>query len=484
MKEQRVILTDWRPDRSSHLPVYQQIIQYISENIRTGIWGLGYLLPTQRDMAASFQVNRSTIRTVMEELASYGIVESNQKAGTRIVGNTWSLMLSSKNYWTDTVTEGSFHSNQLMIQTINRMEFEEGILRLGTGEPDPSLFPKEMWGKAITKLQRLDSLGYLEPLGMLALRCAIADYAVQKGIHCTPQQILITSGSLQALQLISVSLLGKDSVVYTEEPSYLNSLNVIQSAGISLTSISMDPEGILFHKIPAVEKRSRILYTIPANQNPTGITMSKARRKQLYEYCALHQIPIIEDGAYEELYYESQPLPIKAMDHSDLVLSLGTASKTLSPGLRIGWVIAQEAVVARLGDVKMQMDYGASSVSQLIFLEFLQSGMYQEHCSFLRKEMCERRDHAVITMRNVLGDLVEFDIPGGGFYLWVRVKAAIPMDKLFEEALKAGVLLNPGDIYTKDSTRRLRISYAYLKKEEFTKAVKMLGKCIDSLLRK
>jgi len=476
MNKKQTCTFEWLPDRSSKIPIYRQIIHFISAQIQSGAWEVGTQLPSQRDLAAKLGVNRSTITTVMDELAADGIIESNFKGGTRIISNTWTLLLSENSIWNRYVNLGSFKSNHAMIQAINRLEFTPGILRLGTGELDPALFPSELWKKAVKPLENIPSLNYLEASGLYQLRCAIVRYVTKFGIIATPDQVLITSGSLQALQLISVCILSADSVVYTEAPTYLKSLQIFQSAGITLESIPMDEEGILHHRLPRTDQRTRILYTIPTNHNPTGITMSNQRRKALFEYCGVTRIPIIEDGAYEELYFDKQHhQPIKQMDLNGDIIYLGTVSKTLSPGLRIGWVIASEPIIDRLGDVKMQMDYGASSVSQWIMTEFLNSGMYEQHLEQIRTEMEKRRDHGVRVLRQYLGDRVSFKSPAGGFYIWMRFNKKIPMQKLFEEAVKVGVLLNPGDIYDYAPTNALRISYSYLSCGEFEEAVKRLA---------
>ncbi len=479
MNKKQTCTFEWAPDRSSKIPIYRQIIHFISIQIQSGAWEVGSQLPSQRDLAAKLGVNRSTITTVMDELAADGIIESNFKGGTRIISNTWALLLSERSIWNRYVNLGSFKSNHAMIQAINRLEFTPGILRLGTGELDPTLFPTELWKKSLKSLENIQSLNYLEASGLYQLRCAIVRHIKKYGIMVTPDQVLITSGSLQALQLISVCILSADSVVYTEAPTYLKSLQIFQSAGITLESIPMDEEGILHHRIPSVDKRTQILYTIPSNHNPTGVTMSDRRRKALFEYCAVNRIPIIEDGAYEELCFDGQSqLPIKQMDHNGDIIYLGTVSKTLSPGLRIGWVIASEPIINRLGDVKMQMDYGASSVSQWIMTEFLNSGMYELHLERIRAEMKNRRDHAVRVIRQYLGDQVSFRTPSGGFYIWMRFNKKIPLQKLFEEAVKAGVLLNPGDIYDDAPTNALRISYSYLSCQDFEEAVIRLSDII------
>lgn len=489
MKRTPPIQIDWKPDKNSTIPIYQQIIQFVCGKVSRGEWPIGTRLPSQRTLAENFKVNRSTVITALEELASYGIIEGCHGAGTQIVSNTWSLLLPPSSDWKSYVTSGFFKANNTTIQAINRLEFVPDMMRLGTGEPDPRLFPKKIWQCVLENIsKKITSLGYVEPLGLPELREAISHYMETLGIYVPPSCILITSGSLQALQLISVGLLKNGSTIYTEAPTYLKSLQVFQSAGMHLSGVLMDEKGIQFWKLLPQLKcegpyNSSVLYTIPTNHNPTGITMSDSRRKDLLEFCTSHRLPIIEDGAYEELCYEiDPPQTLKSMDKSGMVIYLGSASKSLAPGLRIGWLIADEPIVQRLGDIKMQMDYGASSISQWAFAEFLSTGMYRDHLTELKAELLRRRNHALDILSQHYKVFANWNIPNGGFYIWLTLKYPINMERLFEKAAKNKILLNPGDIYDFRHNNSLRLSYAYVSCEEFEKAAEILAKIIRSLI--
>lgn len=489
MKRTSPIHIDWKPDRRSSKPVYQQIIQFVCDKVASGEWPIGTRLPSQRKMAELFGINRSTVTTAIDELASYGIIAGCHGAGTQIASNTWSLLLSPAPDWSRFIFSGFFQENNNTIQAINRLEFVPDIMRLGTGELDPRLFPSDMWQNILQKISRqVTSLGYLEPLGLLELRKAISAYMEKLGIIAPPSCILITSGALQALQLISVCLLQSGSTVFTEAPTYLKSLQVFQSAGMKLSGVPMDREGMQYWKLASALKTDRlqgssILYTIPTNQNPTGITMPDSRRKDLMNFCVENRLPIIEDGAYHELCYDGQPpIPLKAIDKTGTVIYLGSASKTLAPGLRIGWIIAPEPIVQRLGDVKMQMDYGASSISQWIFAEFLESGLYSKYLSDLKCELRRRRDHALAVLDKYYQELADWNIPTGGFYIWLTFKDNVQMERLFEKAAKAGILLNPGDMYDFERNNSLRLSYAYTSCEEFENGVVKLAQVIKEIM--
>lgn len=482
---------NWKPDKKSVIPIYLQIINYICKKISSGDWLIGSHLPSQRALATLFEVNRSTIVTSMDELMSRGIIKSEFGGGTKIVSNTWSLIMSKQTPdWNKYVKAGLFQANIPTIQIINRLEFENYI-RLGTGELSPELFPHDMMKTVLNKLSNsINSLNYLEPLGLLELRQALSIRLAKYGINAPPSCILITSGSLQALQLISICMLQKGSTVYTEAPTYLKSLQVFQSAGMTLSGIPMDNSGIKYwmmdDSIQSLKKHmyNQLLYTIPTFQNPTGTLMSQDRRKDLLQFCQNLQLPVIEDAAYSELWIDNEPpFSLKSMDTNGTVLYLGTVSKTLAPGLRIGWVVGPESVVERLGDTKMQVDYGASSLSQWVLKEFLESGLYDTYLMELRTRLKIRRDNAIIVLNECFSDIAEWNIPSGGFYIWVRLKKNISIDRLFKEALKQNILLNPGNIYDFTQNQSLRISYAYENCDIFKKSMYQLSTIIKSMIK-
>ena len=204
---------DWKPDKNLNVPVYKQIIEYIKKKIRNGDWIVGQKLPSQRKLAEIFHVNRSTIVAAMDELCSYGILESGFGRGTKVASNTWSILISNNTpNWGNLINGGSFQENKPIVKIINKMEYEEGIIRLGTGELSPKFLPKEKIEKIFKSISKnIDELNYLEPLGLMNLRKEICRRVQKLGIEAEPDNVLITSGSLQALHLLSICILEKGS---------------------------------------------------------------------------------------------------------------------------------------------------------------------------------------------------------------------------------------------------------------------------------
>lgn len=475
---------DWKPDKNSSISLYRQIVDYIKKNISSGKWELGSKLPTQREMAKIFDVNRSTVVEALDELKAEGLIEGKSSGGTIIVNNTWSLLASiPPPNWQSYIKNSIYRPNQPKIQMINKLEYESGIIRLGTGELSPELFPNESMKSILDSVfNKIKSLGYEEPKGLLYLREVISSYLKKFGINASPSSILITSGSLQALQLISIGILHPGSTVFVEKPSYLKSLHIFESAGMRLKGISMDGFGAMADDIVRNikgNKNTSLLYTIPTFHNPTSIVMPEDRRNEILKICQEERLPIIEDDVYRELWLDEEPpTPLKSKDKNGTVLYLGSISKTLAPGLRIGWLVGPKPVIERLGDIKMQTDYGSSSISQWFLAEFISSGLYDKYLLELRENLRIRRENALNSLEKYFSDIATWDRPSGGFYIWVKLKNQISMNKLFEISCREGILINPGNMYDFESNLSIRISYSYASLSDLQIGLKKLAKLI------
>ncbi|GED69182.1 GntR family transcriptional regulator [Brevibacillus reuszeri] len=475
-----------RRSQTSQQPKYQQIIDYIRGRISTGEWPIGSKIPSQRVLAEQFGVNRSTVITALEELMADGLIEGKMGMGTVVVNNTWTLLATTPPPdWNEYVKSGLHKPSLTAVRKINQDEFDPDLIQLSKGELSPDIFPLDTMKFVMEKVTgQLGRFGYEEPRGYYPLRQALSEYLRRKGIEASPSSILIVSGALQALQLISVGLLHRGSTVLLEQPSYLYSLHVFQSAGMQLTGLQMDPYGL---KPDDIVKRRRqenssILYTIPCFHNPTGILMSESRRAELMRVCEAERLPVIEDDIYRELWIEAPPPPpLKARDKHGHVLYVGSLSKTLTPGLRIGWVVGPEPVIERLSDLKMQTDYGASSLSSRVAAEWLASGLYEEHMGEVREQLKIRRAAVIAALQKHLHDLATWEVPQGGFLIWLKINDKLSMMELFGKALRHGILLNPGNIYGQEPEGYLRISYGYASLEDLETGIERLGEIIRSL---
>ncbi|MEC1456448.1 PLP-dependent aminotransferase family protein [Bacillus haynesii] len=468
------------------VPKYKQIIQFIKEKIANGEWPIGTKIPSQRSLSKHFGVNRSTVITALEELIADGLIEGRMGKGTIVINNTWTLLAKhSTPDWDKYVAAGFQQPSRKTVQEINQSESNSTLIQLSKGELSNELFPLDIMKGMMEKVaQNMDAFGYEEPKGYLPLREALSSYLQTVGIHASPSSILIVSGALQALQLIAMGLLQSGSTVFLDQPSYLYSLHVFQSAGMRMTGLQMDAEGLMPETIkmtPNMRARA-ILYTNPCFQNPTGVLMSKKRREEILAFSKQHQLPIIEDDIYRELWIDAPPpAPMKAMDKNGRVLYIGSFSKTLSPGLRIGWIVGPEPVIERLSDIKMQTDYGSSSLSQRVAAEWLTSGHYQKHLENVREQLKIRRNFVLHVLETELEGLAKWSVPAGGFFIWLKILPPVSMKTLYAKALSKGILFNSGAIYGQEGGEYMRLSYAFASCEDLKKGITQLSGLIKML---
>lgn len=465
----------WQPNRSSPKSLSKQISEWMLEQIQNGEWPVGTKLPPQRKLALSLGVNRSTLQEVIDELKAEGLLTSKTGSATFVANDSWNILVKQKQPNWQQYIESSIHkSNYQTIQLINEFEQDDSVIRLGTGELSPSLLPSTEIHSSLSQLN-FDgkTIGYSSPQGSLALRQTICEYVKKRGIVTTPDNICIVSGGLQALQLIALGLLETGSFVFQNQFSYLNSIHTFQSFGMNLYNLSENQyTAETIEKIRS--KKQAIIYTIPTLHNPTGYSMTFEEKKALYDLCESEQLPIIEDDVYFELLFDKPTPAIKSFDRNGQVLYIGSVSKTLSPGLRIGWVIASTPVIKRLADIKMQMDYGSSAISQQIVDYWLHTGLYERHIQDLKEELKCRAKLMNHLLTQYFGKIASWETPKGGFYIWLKFHEPIVTTELFMKLLKKKVLINPGYIYAANDTQHIRLSFAYSSKDELKKGIKML----------
>lgn len=388
--------------------------------------------------------------------------------------------------WNNYILSGNHQPNLNIMQQINEFEKDPDMIRMGSCEIAPDLIPMNQIQNLLRKISLSSNiLGYEEPKGSLGLRNEICCYLKQFGIDVSPNSILITSGALQGLQLISLGLMHPNSCVYLEKPSYLYSLRTFQSFGMNLVGISSEETGIDLNKLSEKIKGTKdaILFTMPTFHNPTGTIMPLEKRKKLIALCEKERLPIIEDDVYGEIWFEEiPPVPLKALDQNGLVLYVGGMSKNLCPGLRIGWVVGPDQVIDRLADIKMQSDYGSSSLSQHIAAQLFATGLYEEHNRNLRKMVKIRRNVALQALTKYFSKIATWNTPKGGYFIWLKLNQPVSMYELFIKAINHKLLIHPGDLYEFHSNQYIRISYSYASLEDIEKSIQILARLINEKL--
>lgn len=463
---------------------YKNIIDDIINKINDGVLKPGDKLSSQRKISKYYNVNRSTVVQALDILKSYGILDTIEKRGIYVSQYKWNTYITSNIRWQDYIGNSVSKNNQYYIQRINELEFDADIVRLGTGELAPNLIPNHLFKEIlINDIDEPLYTNYEEPKGKLDLRVEIVKYMKKRGVSCDINNICVTSGALQGLKLIADGLLVPQSKIIIETPSYINSVRTwhnIRSPIVPLTINYIKQNINNIFKVSSDYKNS-IFYCIPTLHNPTQNTYTKQEKQKIIDQCQKNGIPIVEDDIYADLWFNSERhVPMKSLKNSDNVLYLGSLSKTVSPGLRIGWIVADKNVIRHLSDLKMQNDYGASSISQHIAKKWL-SNYHEQHVKELRVKLEKKKYIFLKALKNHLSAYGEWNEPRGSFYIWFKLNISVNVKTIFNEAIKENILIQPGEIYDSKSTNYIRFSYSYINEDEIDRSLKKLSNIIERI---
>jgi 2-aminoadipate transaminase len=322
------------------------------------------------------------------------------------------------------------------------------------------------------------SLGY-RPLREFIVRKLASD----TGIRCTADEILITSGSLQGLDLVNGVLLNAGDTVIMEQSTYQGSITRVRRLGANIVGVPVDDDGLSADALARAlaELRGRgirpkYIYTIPTVQNPTATVMSEARRARIIELAREYGVPIFEDECYADLTWDGRrPPAMRAMAGGDRVVHIGSFSKSIAPALRLGYVVAGWPLMSRILSIKS--DGGSGALEQMVLAEYCPEHFYP-HVAQLRKTLQGKLDALVAALREHFGDDAQIDYPAGGIFLWVKLPDVVDTSKLYQSALGAGVALNPGAEWVTDAAAgksRLRLCFAHPTVETIREGVSVLA---------
>lgn len=475
----------WKPDRQSRKPVYEQIADHLEQRIAYGEFPPGSLLPSERKLAEQLGVNRSTVILAFSELRALGIIESRSGSGTRVSQHKWGATPRHTPNWKRYAEGGSFLPNVPFLRRIREaLQQNPSLIDFASGELSGDLAPLNEIAALMQDNHYASYLGYVNPQGYIPLRQALVAYLDKyRGIQTTESSILITSGSQQSLFLITQCLLSPGDAVAIEDPSYAYSLPMFQSAGLRLFRLPVDHDGMCPDDLHALYKKHRIkmIFTNPNFQNPTGMVLHEERRAKLLEAARELGLPIVEDDPYSLTDYNGLPRSsLKSVDSTGSIIYIGSLSKIAASGLRIGWMVAPNAIVERLADARQQMDFGLSVIPQQVAAQFLSSEHFEPHLDRLRMQLLYKRDLLIEALQKELPDAVQYEIPQGGIHMWCRLIPEIHDAKLLEEAIKHGVVFVPGSVYGSDSGF-VRFTFARAKTEDIGPGIARFAKALRAL---
>ncbi len=490
-------------DRESKTPVYEQIRQQILDLVRDGLLPAGTKIPSVRELARDLGISVKTVRTAFDELSAERILETRHGSGTYIAERP-DVVVGSNLRTRDEMQSDltalppmrwepySFNSEFFGMPRSKRHGGD--LIKFTQASPDPGLFPFERIKQVATNMlwypqqfffDRGNPQGYQPMVEYLEKEMALAGVPMAEGEN----DIILTGGFQRSLALVLDLLVRPGQRVAIESPSFSGLLNLLIAKRIDFVPIPMDGEGMDTEYLAGVlaQGEVRAVITIPTYHNPTGITMSQARREHLIRLAAKHRIPIIEDDWGRLLRYEGEaPPPLKSIDPGGYVIHIGTFSKSFLPGLRIGWITCPAAISWPLVMAKLGSDVGDSYFLQALLHEFILKGHFEKHVRRSIKEYRLRRDIMCETLRKHLPEGCRFRIPAGGFSVWVELPEQIMSVPLLSFCRDAGVEFLPAAFCMPDRKDRpaLRLSFSRCRAEEIETGVKILCSVIADCLDK
>ena len=373
------------------------------------------------------------------------------------------------------------------IREILKVTQQPEIISFAGGLPSPATFPvermKAAFDKVLTDSAKV-ALQYGPTDGYLPLRQWIADSLSVDGAKIMPEQVLMTSGSQQALDLLGKVLIDEGSKVLVETPSYLGALQAFSVYRPNFVSVATDEHGLVPSSLNDVAAGARLLYALPNFQNPTGRSLSVERRLELVETCARLGVPLVEDDPYGALSYKGSPAPKMIAMNPDGVIYMGSFSKVLTPGIRLGYVVAPLALVRRLELAKQAADLHTSQLTQMVVHEVIKDGFLDQHIPTIRTLYGDQCQCMLDAMDEFFPAGATWTKPEGGMFIWVNLPKQINAMELLDEAIKQKVAFVPGSPFyaNEPETNTLRLSFVTVPPERIRAGIAILGKLIAERL--
>ena len=469
-------------DSSSGTPLYRQLYEQLAARIRGGAWGQGARLPATRELAGLLGLNRTTVSAAYEILESEGLIAGKVGRGSFVTGNA---RTAGGIRWHELLEHGELAPHPAAGAFGN-----EGI-SFAVSRPSRELFPlEEFRASCAAVLARQDLADILQlgsPSGYEPLRRFLFDTARFEGVAGAGDDLLITSGCQQALDLIGRVLLRPGDAVAVEDPIYPGLKNLLAGLGAHLVGIPVGEHGVdVAQLVRALERsRPRLIVVTPNFQNPTGATLPLAARQALLDAAHAAGVPVVENDPYGDLRYAGSPVaPLKRLDARGGTVLLRSFSKVSFPGLRVGWAVGPKPLLDRMRQAKEASDLHSDQLSQAVLLEFAESGRLEAHKLRVLASGTERLRATLDACREFLPPDAQWTRPEGGMNLWVRLPEPLDAGELLPKVQKEGVAYLPARYFSvsKLEPGALRICFAGLEPGQIRAGLGVLGKVVAAEL--
>jgi len=480
-------------DKNSHVPVYLQIANGIISHIRRGTLKPASALPGSRVLAADLQVHRKTVVAAYDELYAQSWVDAYPRKGIFVAKN---LPDVSPRKIKDDLQPGAYPdktffdvpgvspavSHPVAKKPDNNLVFNDGF-------PDTRLAPVELMVREYRRFARYhftsQYLMYGPEQGSENLRSELAHFFGEtRGLQVKAENILVTKGVQMALYLIGQVLINKNDIVIAGDPGYTGASEIFLNAGAKLELVEVDEHGINVDAIEVIckKKKVKLVYVIPHHHSPTTVTLSAERRMQLLELARKHKFAIVEDDYDFDFHYASSPiLPLASVDYYGSVIYVGSFSKTIAPGIRMGFMIAPVNLITQATRFRKLIDRQGEQLIEEAMANLIKNGDISRHLKKANKIYHERRDILCHLLQEKLGEYVKFKIPDGGFAIWMEYLKGLKPAEVAARAATMGLTISNGSDYYHDPAylhNHVRIGFASLNPKELEQAVDILKRAI------
>jgi len=469
-------------DKNSDISIHIQITLKVIDEIKRGRLEPSTIMPGSRKLADALSINRKTVLQAYSELVAQGWLATEKRRGT-FVSEKLPYILNNPNdtvddSWTSTKTKPKSMVNH------SSPSSQEDMVDLNDGVPDTRLIPFEIISRAfrhaLVTSSRANQLGYQDPLGTISLRESISYMlSMQRSLNTNIDNICVVRGSQMGIFLTARILTQPGDYVVVEKLTYPPAREAFESCGANLVSVGLDQEGI---KIDELEKlcrkiKIRAIYVTPHHQYPTTVMMTADRRLRLLLLAEQYNFYIIEDDYDHEFHFSHRPVfPLASYGKSDKVIYVGSLSKVLAPGLRIGYLAASSQFIDQCAKQIMMIDRQGNSVTELAVSELMNSGELKRHIRRTAKIYLERRNALEMLLRKDLSEFVDFDTPLGGLAFWLRLKKQSNVSQFIEQAQAKKLRILPGSIFSDnhEEIQAFRLGFASLNNNELEKTIQRL----------
>lgn len=462
---------------------YEALAEDIAQSIRTGVLKLGDRLPSVRQTSASRGVSPSTVFEAYYLLEAKGLIRARERSGYYVAAGATSLPPEP-----DMPSQASGEStavdvSSLVFDVLESIKTRD-VVPFGSAFPSPLLFPLPRLAKSMAaSLQDMDAWSTVDDMtpGNANLRRQIALRYLADGLHVHPDDIVVTNGALEALNLCLLAVARPGDTVVIESPTFYAALQALERIGLKAIEVPTHPrEGIDLDALTSVLQRHRpkACWLMTNFQNPLGSTMPDEKKQALVELLAAHEMPLIEDDVYGELYFgNKRPMPAKAFDKHGLVMHCSSFSKCLAPGYRIGWAMPGR-FVSQVSRLKLTTTLSASAPAQAALADYLAKGGYDKHLRQLRHTLAVQQSAMAQAVVRHFPKGTKATRPGGGYFLWIELPGQANALDIHRKALSLGISVAPGPMFSASGnfSHCLRLNYGHAWTRDAEAAVATLGR--------